>query len=265
MMISSVNEWTKCGKRLWQERLLTYGTLPLPKTLPIHNNFVTEDVLSQATHNLNEMHVPVRFLMKHEYDQENGKYCKMYRSKSPKSLRLIDYMDGTSKVRCQFLRAPTKQEIYTALGLPVSNERGSPCLKLTEWEVFACPTSYINFHGKMTQKPPFFEYELLLLDTENDDLFTGEQTMLKKPVEALITYEGNDRPPCIFTIPSKNVFPYYSGCFCSYHDKYHIVRYNDANGKPLRIDTGKIEDICTYQKLIKELYPAGTQYMKLCI
>lgn len=262
------NEWVKCGERLWQQRVLTYGTKPLPLDLPIYNSFVTPGILRCATKELADRRVPVRFLTADDaYNEDCACPCKAIIPRSS-----WDNMNGNNaKVRCRFLRAPTWHEVHTALGLPV-DENLLPVARvtLTEWEVHALPGEFEDCRGRKKKFFPIHEIEFLV-DTHGSDgdLLSADNLLsaaMSRPAEVIITYEGNKFPPYKLSIPSKVVLQDQYGPLsrCRWADNC-CVRYHDAQGRPLRVDIGHPRNLFKFRQLEREEYPAGMHCMQLVL
>jgi hypothetical protein len=89
---SVVNEWVELGKKLWNARLITYGTKPLPTSLGIDDEKINEKVLDLASKKLNnEYSIPIRFqTFKQRNKDKNELMGKCYNFfENTKIIRLI--------------------------------------------------------------------------------------------------------------------------------------------------------------------------------
>ena len=183
-----VDRWTDLGKRIWNERLSSYGTKPLPDCLGIYNEDVSESVLSRASSELEHTHkIPVRFRTAKQLHNEQQEFAMRGLGTSRFFL-----CDEWPRVRCCFTRCPSKQELIDTMLLQqppsVTTDRGgatedpsvSPSFR--KWiRIFITETTvdvgkmFLNHKGFVQKGLPEKEYEIKIINSDDDDdlLFSG--------------------------------------------------------------------------------------------
>lgn len=263
---TEVSQWVQLGNRIWQDRLLTYGTKPLPDYLGIDDENTGEPVLDAASHELSEDHeTPVRFL--------TARQCKEEEDRKYADLKPNAYVESWPRVRCCFMRSPSTQQVVSAvtrhqderLESLMCHARKLVRIIVTISSVFIGSHAFKDCNGFARNLDPRKEYDIMILNNDADDdtiLWGG-----RRATRIYLTFDGNENPPVRFGIP-------YRGTFCelinygSMHKTFDVsnepvcVRLHDGDGRLLCVNTVPRTDLFEYRFNERIEHPAGTHFLQ---